>query len=213
MTGQHQMKTLKETLLGILFCMVEAIVGVLLLINPLTFTAGIIIAFGIVLILWGIGNIVKYFRQDVDEATLSQDMMKGLIQLALGFFCACNSNWFIAAFPILTMIYGVVILLSGFSKVQWAFDMMRKKRSKWFLMLVSATASIICALIILSSPFGTMNTLWVFTGICLIVEAVFDAGALIINDRNQASVAETNSIVPVEIAKVEKAEDSVIDSL
>lgn len=39
-------------------------------------------------------------------------------------------NWFIATFPLLTILYGILILLTGFFKVQWAMDMIRMKQGK-----------------------------------------------------------------------------------
>ena len=50
-------KTLKRNS-NLLICIAELIVGVLLLINPVGFTRGIIVAFGIPLTLQGIGSIV-----------------------------------------------------------------------------------------------------------------------------------------------------------
>ena len=33
-----------------------------------------------------------------------------------GAFCAFNSRWFIATFPVITLIYGVIILVAGIRK-------------------------------------------------------------------------------------------------
>ena len=41
------MQTLKENMSGIIACLVEALVGILLFVNPVGFTSGIIIALGI----------------------------------------------------------------------------------------------------------------------------------------------------------------------
>ena len=45
---------------------VEILIGILLLINPVGFTSSIIVAFGIVLTIMGIGQIIKYFRTDAE---------------------------------------------------------------------------------------------------------------------------------------------------
>ncbi len=60
-------KTLKRNS-NLLMCIAELIVGVLLLINPVGFTRGIIIAFGIPLTLQGIGSIVGYIRRKHPKA-------------------------------------------------------------------------------------------------------------------------------------------------
>ena len=82
------------------------------------------------------------------------------------------------------VVYGVGILLAGLSKIQWAVDLLRMRRKRWFLAIISAVISIVCAGVIVSNPFTSSAILWMFAGISLIVEAVFDAAALIVGGRN-----------------------------
>ena len=44
-----------------------------------------------------------------------------------GLFCMFRSGWFIAAFPVLTMLYGVATLVTAFGKLQWTADLLRLK--------------------------------------------------------------------------------------
>ncbi|MBQ6716804.1 MAG: DUF308 domain-containing protein, partial [Clostridia bacterium] len=118
------------------------------------------------------------------EAEKAQYLTKGLLTLLGGGFCAFRSHWFIATFPALSILYGVGVLSAGLVKVQFTFDMLRQKNKKWFLALISAVISLACAVVILKNPFATTAVLWIFTGISLIVEAVFDAVTLIISRRN-----------------------------
>lgn len=124
---------MKESLSTILLSLFELIVGVLLLISPVGFTTGIITTAGIVLMVVGVITLVQYFRTQAAEAAAGQLMFKALICLLLGAFCTFGSGWIIATFPLLTMLYGVVILLTGLSKVQWAVDMLRQKKKRWFV--------------------------------------------------------------------------------
>ena len=179
------MKTFKQNLGGIVMSLVELIVGILLLVNPAAFTSGIIIACGIVLMVMGIISIVKYFRAEPAEAKAGQSLAKGLIGLLAGAFCALKSQWFVATFPVLTLIYGVVILLSGLTKIQWMADLIRMKRKSWFLAAISAVISILCGVIVITIPFTTTAVLWIFTGISLIVEAVFDMIGTILGNRKK----------------------------
>lgn len=178
------MKFFKGNLNGILFCLLEALAGVLLLINPVSFTSGIIMAVGIVLIFLGIIEVVSYFRTSAEEACLEQSLAKGLIMLVSGFFCVLETQWFIATFPILTVIYGICVLIAGLSKVQLCADMLRLKNKKWFLAAVSAAISVVCAVVILKNPFATTAILWIFIGISLIVEAIFDIIILILGRKS-----------------------------
>lgn len=177
------MKTLKQNASSILLCIFEVVVGILLLLDPVAFTTGIIIAIGVVLLAMGIGSTMKYFRMEATEASETQGLLKGLTLIVAGAFCIFRSYWFIITFPVLSVIYGIIILIAGLGKIQWTFDMLRMKKKKWFLAAISAVVSIICAIVILKNPFSSSVVLWIFTGISLIVEAVFDAVSLIVNIR------------------------------
>lgn len=173
------MKNVKENINGIILCLFEIVVGALLLINPIGFTSGIIVGAGIVLMFIGTNCVIKYFKLTPKEGAKSQLLLKGMLLLLSGGFCAFKSGWFVVTFPILTIVYGIVILVAGLSKVQWTVDALRLKKDKWFLPAISAVISLVCAGIVLSSPFTTTAVLWMFTGISLIVEAVFDVVVLV----------------------------------
>ncbi len=181
------MKTLKQNGNTIIMCIIEVLVGILLLINPVGLTASIIIAAGVALMVDGMLNVIRYFRSTPEEAAAGQLLMRGLITLLAGAFCAFNPGWFIATFPMIAILYGVAVLIGGLSKVQITMDMLRAKNSKWWWGAISAAISIICALIMINNPFSSTVALWWFTGISLIVEAVFDMITLIMSRKNEGS--------------------------
>ncbi len=178
------MKTLKQNGNAIIMCIIEVVVGILLLVNPVGFTAGIIIAAGIALMIDGLLNVIRYFRSSPMEAAAGQLLMRGLIALLAGAFCAFNPEWFIVTFPMIAILYGVAVLIGGLSKVQITMDMLRAKNSKWWWGAISAAISIICAFVMINNPFSSTVALWWFTGISLIVEAVFDMITLIMGRKN-----------------------------
>lgn len=172
---------------SILMCVLEILVGVLLLVDPTGFTSSVIIAAGVALILYGVICIVRYFRADAAEGALRQGLFKGLLLLLGGLFCVLRSRWFVATFPLLTILYGIGILISGVGKIQWAADMIRFGRKRWYLPAISAVFSLIFAAVILCNPFTTTAVLWSFTGIVLIVEAVFDIVAIALGGKHKGS--------------------------
>ncbi len=183
------MKFIKTNMIGILICLFEIAVGVLLMVNPVGFTSGIIVIAGIVLIVAGVISIIKYFRSDAVKAAVGQMLGKGLATLLFGAFCTAASEWFIATFPMLTLLYGIVILIVGLYKVQWAVDSLRLKKGKWYLQAISALLSIAFGCVIIENPFTSTVVLWNFTGITLIIESVFDLIALFLSNMNHASDA------------------------
>lgn len=177
------MKELKENFNGIIICLFELVIGILLLINPVGFTSGIIIVAGLIMIVNGLINCIRYFRTNLKEASKEQFLTKGLIAIMAGAFCVLNTNWFIETFSALTVIYGIVVLLSSVEKIQLCVDLLRQKKTKWYLAAISAVISFVCAVIILKNPFSSTTVIWIIAGISLILEAVFDMYTLMANGR------------------------------
>ncbi|WP_298022538.1 DUF308 domain-containing protein [uncultured Dysosmobacter sp.] len=159
---------------NILSCFAEIIIGILLLINPVGFTAGIIMTLGVVLAVMGVSSVVGYFRAEPEDAAQSSGLMKGLLLVGGAFVCLFKTEWLIAAFPLITVFYGVIILITGISKLQWAVDLLRLKQKYWFVALIGAALSVLFAIIILANPFASVGFLWTFIAVSLIVEAVMD---------------------------------------
>lgn len=168
------MRAIKLFVGGLVACLVEIAVGILLLIHPEGFTTGIVITCGIVLIASGSVCIVRYFAMDAEAAASGNRLFKGLTLLLAGCFCAFHSKFFTLLFPLLAAAYGMVILVTGLGKIQWTINMLRMKKGKWLLAAVSAVISIACGAVIIGNPFASTVVLWMFTGISLIVEAVID---------------------------------------
>jgi len=78
------MKNFKIHFSGVVLCLFEIVVGILLLINPEGFTSGIIIGAGAVMMIIGLASIIKYFVKNVDAASNGQFLMKGIIALLVG---------------------------------------------------------------------------------------------------------------------------------
>ena len=172
------MKLIRERLVNILMAAGEILVGILLLINPLGFTAGIIAGIGMLLTALGTLWVLGYFREEPLEAVKGQKLTKGLCAFAGGAFCIFKYEWFIATFPLLTILYGIGILLTGITKVQWAVDMLRMKVKLWYYAAISAAVTLLVAMVILMAPFTTTAVLWNFIAVGLIVEAVADILAM-----------------------------------
>lgn len=185
------MKALKKYSFGIIISLFEVLIGVLLLIDPISFTSGIIMAVGAALLLFGAVQTIKYFRADPVAASVGQLLVKGLVALIAGVYFLVQTDRIVEIFPALAVLYGIAILLVGLSKVQRTVDMLRMKFNGWSFTAVSAVFSVVFAVVILANPFETVKVLWSFTGIALIIEAAFDIAAMIaIGIKNRASDVE-----------------------
>ncbi len=160
--------------MSLVMCLVEIVIGILLLIDPVGFTSGILIAFGIVMMIMGIADVVRYFTTNAAEAAEKGFLTTGLISIGIGAFCTFCSDWLIVTFPVITVLYGILILVSGVAKLQVSIDMVRLKKKYWFVALVGAVLTLVVAAMIICNPFASTAFLWTFIGISLILEAVID---------------------------------------
>lgn len=188
------MKQIKEKLSMAAVCALEIIVGVLLLIEPVGFTSTIFVVCGFILVALGALEIGKYFHMAPEAAAQSQLLTKGLVMLLCGGFCVLNYEWFIVTFPLLTMVYGVVVLVTGLGKIEWTVDLIRMKRGKWQFSALSAALSILCAVIIIRNPFTSTAALWIFTGSIMIVESIMDIISLILSGKKAGKSAKMEEI-------------------
>lgn len=178
------MKWFKQFGTDAVLCIVEIIVGILLLVDAEAFSKWTIIVFGVALLLLAIVQTVKYFKMDALEASQGSLLFIALICFAAGFFCIFSAAWLIKTFAyFITVIYGIGIMLAGLGKIQWTVDALRIGGREWLMPGVTALVSVICSLVILLNPFATVKALWIFTGIALIVESIVDGASVIIKKR------------------------------
>lgn len=165
---------------GLALCVMEIVVGVLLLIDPVGFTSGIIIGAGWVMALLGVFSGVRYFMSRPEEGAKAQLLFRALLLGLAGFTCITQYGWFLTAFPLLTVLYAGWMLVMAAMKLQQMADMLRLKAGRWYIPAISAALSVVLAVIILLNPFGAASAVWMFAGISLIAEAVVElVGAIL----------------------------------
>lgn len=159
---------------GLASGLVELVVGVLLLINPVGFTSGIVVGAGVLFAASGAVSAARYFLARPEIAAQQQGLSRGLLMMMLGVACVLCSNWFLAAFPVLTRLYGILLLVMSAAKIQLAVDMLRLKRENWLFAAISAAVSTAAAIVVLLNPFETTTVIWILMALSLIAEAVLD---------------------------------------
>ena len=171
---------LKGRMGSLLLCVLQILVGVLLLINPMGFTSGIIIGAGWVMAALGMVSVVRYFMMKPEEAANSQLLFRGLALGMAGALCITQYAWFLTAFPLLTVLYAGWMLVLAAMKLQQMADMLRQKVGRWYMPAIAAALAIVLAVIILINPFGAASAVWTFVAVSLIAEAVVElTGAIL----------------------------------
>ena len=191
---------------NILLCLFELIAGLLVVINSKGFNKVIIIAAGFGLILIGLLQVIKYYRADPKAAAQKNFLMKGLLLLSIGCFCAFRPNWFLNVLPSFSFALGVCVFVIGLTKIQKAMDMVRMDQKQWYYAFIGAAASLACAATILNEPNPSKKFLLIFTGIILIFIAVADAAVLVtsIYPKKPKAVEPVQEEVPAEETPAEE---------
>lgn len=166
-------------LFNLILCIGEVILGVLLLLNPIGFTSAVLITLGVLLVALGIARLAGYFRTEPALAARGGGLVSGLVFLLAGLFCIFRWEWFVATFPLLAGVYGLLTLVNGLNKLQWAVDALRLGRRGWYLALIGAAVTLLFGALILANPFATTAVLWTFLAVSLLLEAVLDFLALV----------------------------------
>ena len=177
------MKFIKQNWVAIITILFMILVGILLLVNPATFAIGIIKVAGVVLFLWGIYDLIRYFRTPADIAARGSAFFSGITMVTLGAYCLFGSDWFVTVFPVLAVLYGLFQVLIGFRKLQRMVDALRLGRPLWWLRAISAGITLLFGFLIVLNPGMRFMSIWVFTGLTLIIEGVFDAAALFLQQK------------------------------
>ena len=166
------MKMLKELkweaiLSGILYILL----GIVALVIPETMQKTLGYLIGIVLIVAGLVSMVCYLLRDARENYYHNEFVFGLVGIVLGAAVLYKVEVIISLIP---FILGVLVLISGCSKLQDAIDLKRLGYGSWIGMLVVAVINIILGIVLICNPFKAAVLLFRVLGIGLILSGASD---------------------------------------
>ena len=173
------MKFLRENTGSLLTILFLIVVGILLLANPVTFGMVIVKIAGILLALLGLVDIVRYLRTKPEEAAKGHRFYSGAVSITAGCFCFFATEWFIQVFPVLAVLYGLLQVMLGFRKLQDTMDALRLKESDWYFQAISSAVFLLCGFVTVLNPGMTAVSIWVFTGVAMIVEGALGVMSLV----------------------------------
>lgn len=147
------------------------VLGVLLTFFPSQANEIIFWAIGIILTLIGLIRIISYFAAPVHEIFGSFALVQGTAFIGFGVLVMVKPDFFK---DLLAMCLGIVLIIGGIMKLQYAFDFMRMKAGFWLAELIGSIAIIVLGVLALIDPFGAADTLMMFIGISFLVNGVWD---------------------------------------
>ena len=150
---------------------VMIILGAILAIFPGVSLSILATVAGVGAICAGLFSIIRYFTYDLKESFYSNDFLIGIIILTIGVLIIFKPSLFISIIPI---VLGIVIMISGFGKLQDAISAKRLGYSGYTTYLILAIIAILFGLFVLFNPLDAVEILFLIIGIGLIYSGVSD---------------------------------------
>lgn len=147
------------------------LIGVLFIAFPESSARIICYAMGIVACIWGLIRLVAHFKVDSMEVFGSYGLVQGATLLIIGIAIIAKPD-VLAKF--VTMAFGIIMLIDGVLKIQYAIDLGRIKAGGWIWVMVTAVLMIVLGVIAIVNPFETNAVLMVFLGCILIADGISD---------------------------------------
>lgn len=154
-------------LTGILYILL----GIVALVIPETMERALGYLIGGTLIVGGAVSMICYLLRDAHQNYFHNDFLHGLIGIVAGILVLNKVNLIIALIPFLL---GIMILISGCSKLQDVIDMKRMGYGNWIVMLVFAVINVCFGILLVCNPFESAILLFRLLGIGLIFSGVTD---------------------------------------
>ncbi len=147
------------------------IAGAILLLFPETTARTICYMIAIVIMAIGFIKIITYLVRGLEQNMYKNDLVVGLICFVLGFIFIFKVKLIISIIPILL---GILVLISGFSKLQSSLDVKRMKNGNWMYFLIIALINIGLGLLCIFSPFKIAKTMIRLIGLAMIFSGITD---------------------------------------
>ena len=169
---RNLMKKISTTLL---LAVCELALGILLLVSPEGFTMAVIVAVGILFVISGLLNMISYIRLPKEEAMMTWKFSAGAAGITLGVLAILHRDYLLQEIAKLTLIYGLILMLLAFLKLQITVDAIRARQRYWYLMAISFLMTTLFCRLLVMNTYSKEKTAWIVTGIILIVIAIFDS--------------------------------------
>ena len=150
----------------------------------------------VILILFGGYEMFTYISSPAIRKVTESRLAVSLISLLAGGMLAFNPQYLEKALPI---VWGLFLLFGAFIKIQYAFDQLSLKISKWWIMLIFAAVSLAIGILTLVSRNSNLTDQdYLFIGIMLILEAILDVVVFFLKNHalKKLAVFSDSTLVP-----------------
>lgn len=147
------------------------VLGLVSLVIPETMEKTIGYLIGSVLIVAGAVSMISYLLRDAYQNYYHNDFYHGLIAIGAGILVLVKVEIIISLIPFLL---GIMVLVSGCSKLQDVIDMKRTEYGNWIVMLVFAAVNLLIGILLIACPSESADLMFRLLGLGLIFSGITD---------------------------------------
>lgn len=163
----NKFKSMYKT--SILFSIILIFIGVFLLTNPETTLAAISYFVGIVLIVWGLIPIIRFFSDKDSQNYLEIGFILGVFSFIFGIIIMIKPEIISSIIPLLM---GIWMIINGGTKLYYA--LMLNKQTNSISAIIVSIIILICGMTLVCNPFGGAIVLTQIIGVSLIIYSILD---------------------------------------
>ena len=179
------MKLFRQYLALALLILFEIAAGVLLLIEPAGVAATVLFLFGIVMVVIGGMNLVRFFREKPDGFSGFVICLVGVAAFAFGVFSLIPSTQAMLLHYV-AILYALIFFVAGLYEAQMYFSAKKAERPVSFMLLVSSIIAIVSGVLVAVNQTGELIpilTVDQLAAVFMFVQAAADLAALILAIR------------------------------
>ena len=181
-------RTKKPNMLGtfIIAAIAYIVLGVFMVIHPDITASSLRIMFGVIMLIYGIVNIVSFFLNKDSEENLFLELASAVIAIALGVFVLVADAALINSILFYTM--GVIIIIDGLVNAKRAFNLKGYGMKLWYVFLILAAISVITGVLCIVFKDILASVIVVIIGCVLIYEGIASLVTMFVVSRMKKKV-------------------------
>lgn len=147
-------------------------------------------AFGAFILLFGVINLIAFFRKNKDETVYHYKLIIGFVAMAVGIFVLIRPE---VVMTIIPYALGFMLLFDCYLNVRQMLSLRKIGSRLSTAALVVALLTLAVGALFIINPFGTMSALAIFMGISLIFDGASNIWVIIVLARalkNPSAVAQ-----------------------
>lgn len=153
---------------SILTSIIFAILGIIMIANPVETIEIVAAILGITIIVIGAEKIISYFVLKGNQDFFNYELIYGIIAILFGILIMANSSTFAA---IVRIVIGIWIAYTGLMKINMSLKLKSAGIKSWAVVLTVSTISLLAGILVM---FSNTSSIVVITAVVMIVYAITD---------------------------------------